>query len=857
MSAIEGFDEVKPFPSLLAPAKPRERSQNSRKKTRKPIDGTDTVTLPGLLKSSKPDITHGTATAGSAHLVGFNASHVRLDNASPKQRSVNTHTDILATLKQVNLNTQSNQPKKEKKTDVAISELRTYTALMDQYSLHNFMIWNGRALKSTPEFQSFHRTYLNDWSYILSVIAQLEKLMTENSVKLAIIAGVKVAEYASLNLPSLQNYQILDCVANVDQIRSEITAFEGDGNQQIIAATVKIQAIARQWYAMYKYREMKRRMGATVLLQSVIRRFVMRCRANALLKSLQAEMDATWESNKNVLVDLLKDSVTSDAKKLVIFIPSMTAGEFYRMQLSNVFALQNASISCLYQLADPNVNLVYISPRALSPTDLAYIEKFLNLMNISILPNRLKFIVPELSNQLPETTPVSQALWYSSSTLNKLRGIMTHYSLTYIIPSSAGWPEKRISHYLKAPMLSAEPVLSQELSSRSHAKRLFMQTNMSIPIGAHDVHTEDDLLIALTRLMSSNLDVHRWLIRLNTDFNNEGTAYIDVNKIPVILELRKEQRAMMHSHADPEAWFERHVQLNARKRILNGIQETEMHVIHICRQDLFPDYKALIDFVKIYGAVVEAEPPSIRGYVESYCLMHPSGDIHVNRGAVILQDENYQRQGVSFPQTLIHDKALEGATKALASRLMRYYNAIGFITVTYCVFWDGFDEISRLWASHISFGMNATYGALGTLACLTRPMDSPVSSDALFMSVPEGRSFVHVPSLMHLPLMTTRDDVFFKLCKMHGIAFDYERKTGILFFLVDSVIGGVLSFISIAETRIKSIEFSIHALSFILRNFGKPDERDMTNGWCNMNSVLRSLKVALKVEVARSRAVEN
>jgi IQ domain-containing protein H len=355
----------------------------------------------------------------------------------------------MSTLKQINLNNQTNQLKPEKKTDVAISELGTYTSLMDQYSLHNFMIWNGRALKSTPEFQSFQRTYSNEWSYILSVITQLEKLMTENSIKLAIIAGVKVAEYASLNLPSLQNYQILDCVANVDQIRSEITSFEGDGNQHIIAATVKIQALARQWYAMYKYREMKRRLGATILLQSIIRRFVMRCQANNLLKSLQQDVDSAWEANKNNLADLLRTSVTSKAKKLIIYIPSVTAAEFYRMQLSKLNALQNSNLSCLHQLVDPNVSLVYITPRALSPTDLSYVEKFLNLMNISILPNRLKFVVPELSTQLPDTTPVAQGLWYSSSTLNKLRSIMAHHKISYIIPSSAGWPEKRISHYLK------------------------------------------------------------------------------------------------------------------------------------------------------------------------------------------------------------------------------------------------------------------------------------------------------------------------------------------------------------------------------------------------------------------------
>ena len=405
--------------------------------------------MPGLLKSTKPPTVDSKSKVASTHLVGFNASHVHLDNNSPLKRSGSNPVDIIATLKQINLNTQMSRVKPEKKSDVAISELRTYTSLMDQYSLHNFMIWNGRTLKSTPEFQSFQRTYANDWSYIVSVIAQLEKLMTENSIKLAIISGVKVAEYASLNLPSLQNYQILDCVANVDQIRSEVASFDGNANQHIIAATIKIQSLARKWYAMYKYRDMKRRLAAVTLLQSIVRRFVMRCQANSLIKTLQSEIDEVWEANKKSISAALKESVTKNAKKLVIYIPSISAAEFYRMQLTNMSALQNASMSCLYQLVDPNVSMIYITPRALTPTDMAYVEKFLSLMNISILPNRLKFIVPELSKKLPDTTPVAQALWYSSSSLNKLRGVISHYVASYIIPSCAGWPEKRISHFLK------------------------------------------------------------------------------------------------------------------------------------------------------------------------------------------------------------------------------------------------------------------------------------------------------------------------------------------------------------------------------------------------------------------------
>ena len=63
-------------------------------------------------------------------------------------------------------NGNGNAPKVQTSSDQSLIELRNYASLMDQYSLHNFMIYNGNSLKSTPEFVSYHRIYRNEWGGI-------------------------------------------------------------------------------------------------------------------------------------------------------------------------------------------------------------------------------------------------------------------------------------------------------------------------------------------------------------------------------------------------------------------------------------------------------------------------------------------------------------------------------------------------------------------------------------------------------------------------------------------------------------------------------------------------------------------
>jgi hypothetical protein len=88
--------------------------------------------------------------------------------------------------------------------------------------------------------------------------------------------------------------------------------------------------------------------------------------------------------------------------------------------------------------------------------------------------------------------------------------------------------------------------------TRSFSKKVFSDACVNAPIGAHDISTSGDFYVALSSLIASNIEVKRWMFRLNTDFNHEGYAYLETDRLSVMSGLRGEiatllETGMMHS----------------------------------------------------------------------------------------------------------------------------------------------------------------------------------------------------------------------------------------------------------------------------------------------------------------------
>lgn len=503
---------------------------------------------------------------------------------------------------------------KAKRTDEVMNELKTYLTLMDQYSLHNFIIYNGHTLRDTPEFVQYRETYIHSWGSISYIITQLEQFVSKYNIKMAVIDGPKVYKLSQLNLAYYDKNDLLTCIANSEQMKPSLSAaFTDAGISQLNISVIKIQSLIRRFIARRRYYNLRKRWFSIIKIQAHYRRMKYRRLMMKLAKSNQGMHDDMWEANKQRLRswwqavpefadekynpspinDISKDltmniaggvpfqssSQSCDSKpiesrrisiskmipirqRLIIFIPSISSPEYIRLSMiDNIQACQNMYISCLYQLMDPDIHMIYVSPIKITLADIAYHETFMALLGIPTVPKRLHFIVPELIGRLPMHISLAQLLLCSTAALNKVKFFMRRVPNAMIVPTNVSWAEKRLADYLNIPMLSPEPLTAVTIQSKSFIKKHFIDGSVNIPIGAHDIYSLEDFIIGLSRLISTNLGIKRWIFRLNYDFNNESIVYLDVDKLSVVKSLRKEQaKVLSESNNNLQAWYSRPVQ---------------------------------------------------------------------------------------------------------------------------------------------------------------------------------------------------------------------------------------------------------------------------------------------------------
>jgi len=49
---------------------------------------------------------------------------------------------------------------------------------------------------------------------------------------------------------------------------------------------------------------------------------------------------------------------------------------------------------------------------------------------------------------------------------------------------------------------------------KSGSKRIFTNADVNIPIGAHDIYDESELIQTLAKLISANIDQNEWLVKV-------------------------------------------------------------------------------------------------------------------------------------------------------------------------------------------------------------------------------------------------------------------------------------------------------------------------------------------------------
>ena len=342
------------------------------------------------------------------------------------------------------------------------------------------------------------------------------------------------------------------------------------------------------------------------------------------------------------------------------------------------------------------------------------------------------------------------------------------------------------------------------------------------------------------------------------DAGASGVAYLDVDDLDVVRDLRHEQRRLtaLDRHKGEAAWHHPDVQVLARSKLLRSLRVALAARAVVCYPGKRPEGSAWPSFMALvqrYGGVIEAEPRDVVGHSCVHAFVRPDGVVSVRAAQDVLSTDGYERIVAVHPAAAAPVEALAGATAAVARRLFDR-GVVGHFTLHFTAHRSAdAGGALRLWATDLELGLNPlAVGHLLHVAVTGRAPRKPApGAGPAPPADPAKRSYVLVPGFYHPGLAALKYSSFFKLCRLHGIAFDLAKRRGPVLLLVDSLASGVVGAVTEGANKLDALRLCHKFLTFVrkhvdtahlIHHVAGPADRELPDLIHVVNGALRPLE---------------
>lgn len=503
-----------------------------------------------------------------------------------------------------------------------VEKIRGYNELLDTYSLHQFIIHKGRVMRETPEFVSFKRVAQEIWGSVEEVIKALEVLLTRYFVPLAYVDGQRLMTVAAMEMSFYSKRDLLSCIVNEDQVGSLIRRpgqrYKGKDRKR--RAAITIQNFFRMCFNQKKYSRFRHHLASVVAIQRIWRVYTSHEDLKRRIRSQREQQHTQWEAK----MQRLKRDWTriKGNRRVIIHVPSISVDERARLSADNFSVKQNLQLSRLCGLIDSNVDIVYVSPFELTTDVAQYSMKLLQLGGIADPVARVKLVFPEQASRFPAHFSLTSLLLYSPHCLRRIQRYIRNKE-AYLVTGMPGPADKLLAMALSVPILGMDPLNTLSLMTKSGGKRFFMRADVNVPTGTYDIYDEDELVFSLAKLIVSHIEQSVWVLKIDYDPFNTGTALLDVSNMVALREIRREKRS-------PEYWRQPGTRDNAARVIIAELERTLANLVIPLHPELYPSWQDFADAIAQFGVVVEAAPGAVVGHVRANLFVEPSGEVHVS-----------------------------------------------------------------------------------------------------------------------------------------------------------------------------------------------------------------------------------
>lgn len=135
-----------------------------------------------------------------------------------------------------------------------------------------------------------------------------------------------------------------------------------------------------------------------------------------------------------------------------------------------------------------------------------------------------------------------------------------------IIPGVVCHDTLAIADFLDVPVYGPDPEVTHLYSTKSGARRIFQAAEVDMPPGEFDVYNIQQLIECLAELVTTYPHIHKWLIKLDCQFDNRGTYVLDVARnLPCLPTVRREREKI------GENWKHKSFQQTSYLYVLNQL----------------------------------------------------------------------------------------------------------------------------------------------------------------------------------------------------------------------------------------------------------------------------------------------
>ncbi|XP_070763876.1 IQ motif-containing protein H [Enoplosus armatus] len=692
-------------------------------------------------------------------------------------------------------------------------------------SKYAFTIIKGRVNPMATDFCHFKQSFSLCWSSVVDALEALEKLLRDFAVPVAKVSGEQLVEFGYgwdngwrktppvINLLSvLENWEeVLGLVLRPGQ------RYKGEGG--IEAAAIHIQSCWRRYLARTAYLRLSRRKWAA---GTIAISWLMHTQMRRVRKALQARRFKQLENFRSRAQHLAANwKHIQSSKRTIIHIPSLGYSHRQRLNLRGFDILQNIQISRLCDIRDKNVEVIYVCPRHLGDDILHYYTSLLKCDGAADGADARTTQDPSCARQFIILTPeavdyfpthnmcLSTLLKYSPRTLKRIKNLIQGKQ-TYIVSGVAHVDDLAVADELGVPILAPEPAIAQLYSTKSGGRRVFSGAEVDVPPGQGDIYSLNQLHETLAELMTQNIDVQRWLFKMDSEHGGRGTAYCDM------CHLSCYNWALQEYHRyGPELWNTKWIQESVLLRYLDEIPEWLARYARPAKTSCYPNWACFLKTFLRQGGVVEAYPPSDSVTCLTVdLLLEPGGEVTMlSCGDQLHGSCQLEAIGSTVPQTSVHPETLHSICMRVGQACLQRL-IVGYVSMDLTTFLNNNTMEQKVWAIDLDLTYSDQLAMTqmllmmtgGTLKCRAGCLEVPMPirekccGHQIAAKTPVVNRYAVIGSHMfHSNLSMLYHNVFLKMCKAHGIGFNMKRKQGSVFALYDSSKRCSMGMITVSE----------------------------------------------------------